>query len=92
MKILNVLITSVVSEYCCFGPWTGWEQSPLTCGQVCRVRTRELVYFMDKLFERECHSDHYSCPDHETQSSCVLIGCRKFDNEMPFDYSKINAC
>ena len=91
MKNLILLITSVVSEYCCFGQWTEWQQSPLTCGQVCRVRERELVYFLEELFERECNYDHYSCPNHESQSSCVLIGCRKFVNDMPFHCSKISA-
>ena len=77
MKIFIFSITLVVSELCCFDQWTEWQQSSLTCGQVCRNRKRDILHFWDKLFERECNHDHNSCPNYESQSSCVLIGCRK---------------
>ena len=91
MKIFNFFITLVVSELCCFDQWTEWQRSSQTCGQVCRNRERDILHGFDKLWERNCNSDHYSCPTHESQSSCVFIGCRKFDNEIPIHCSKLNA-
>ena len=65
---------------CCFGVWTGWQQSFLTCDQVCEHRTRDLSTGLSALGYDGCNYHHSSCPRFETQyTSCKEIDCRKLD-------------
>ena len=77
--IFVVLLKLNEAEYCCFGDWSLWQQSSLTCGQVCKHRTRNIVTGLAASWAADCNYDHFSCPSHEFQSaSCDYIECRKF--------------
>ena len=69
----------VVGELCCFGNWTSWAESSLTCGQVCRNRRRDIKKGLFAIFD-DCNNNYNSCPNYESQDgSCENIDCRKFD-------------
>ena len=85
--IFVVLLKSNEAEYCCFEDWSSWQQSSLTCGQVCESRMRNLIEGFFNLASAwandECNDDYSNCPSYESELNlCVDIDCRKF-------YSKI---
>ena len=74
---LVVFLKSNEAELCCFGDWTSWQHSSLTCGELCVTRKRNSLKGTMGIFG-DCHYDHYSCPSYELQSSsCDYIECRK---------------
>ena len=82
---LVVFLKSNEAEQCCFEVWTSWQQSSLTCGQVCEQRTRNLLESSNffaaatAIFSNACNDDHSTCPDFESNiRSCAHIECRKF--------------
>ena len=82
--IFVVLLKSNEAEECCFEDWSSWQQSSLTCGQVCEYRTRKLIesfWAVASVWVAgiNCNKDHSSCPSHEFKSRlCYDIECRKF--------------
>ena len=80
-----MFLKSNEAEQCCFEVWTSWQQSSLTCGQVCEQRTRNLLESSNffaaatAIFSNACNDDHSTCPDFESNiRSCAHIECRKF--------------
>ena len=96
MKIVYVLIQTVIAEIkqCCFDDWTEWQQSSLTCGQICYHRTRNNIDSDDDFWgaagswlgntfagTNSCNKIYSSCPTYESQDdSCVDKACREFRN------------
>ena len=94
MKIYYFFLNSVADgEECCFDSWTNWQQSSLSCGDVCEHRKRKILdsdeslwdagvsWLSDKLGAADnCNEDHSVCPDYESQSkSCDYIECRELE-------------
>ena len=80
MKLLYVFLNSVVTELCCFCDWGDWEDSPLTCGEVCKERRRHIYYadFFDPPWNCYCTSDYSTCPKYLSEYSyCDTIPCRE---------------
>ena len=81
MIIFYALINSVIGDVCCFKAWTEWQQSSLTCGEVCRLRKKDLCVFSfgNLCLSSDC-SNYDICPWFETENdSCETIVCREYD-------------
>ena len=80
MVIFCVFFNLVIGELCCFEAWTDWQQSSVTCGQVCLHRQRDAIFGLSALAASECNDDHVMCPWVEWEhSSCQTIDCREWD-------------
>lgn len=85
MKIFYVFLNSVFGKWCCYDYWSDWHPSSLSCGRICKHRTRDIVEgFLGGAGALvsgglEC-KDLNSCErDAKQLSSCETIDCRKYD-------------
>ena len=83
MKFLYVFLNSVAAKECCWKSWGDWQQSSLTCGELCKHRKRAICVFdvtSDWCLDTKCNHHHTGteCPSYETQTgSCENIKCRE---------------
>ena len=88
---LVVLLKSSEAVQCCFHDWSSWRESWLTCGQVCKYRTRDLVEnvvgglwnFAGDILGVNDNCKNFDsnncCPYNDLEfGSCENIDCRKF--------------
>ena len=81
MKFLYFLISVVFGDVCCFTGFGSWQPSPLTCGEVCSKRKRDLLKWTAALGADQCHGswfDGNSCPWAIWEEDCNNIDCREF--------------
>ena len=92
-KIIFFLLRLISSELCCFHDWSTWQESPLTCGQVCKQRMRDRdhlgIFWGSTVAEEDCNNDHPSCPSNESDNDCVYIDCRELNLK---NCSRIKFC
>ena len=78
-KIIFFLLRLISSDLCCFDNWSPWQESSLTCGQVCKQRKRDIVEGLVALQADTCHYVPSTCPWSELEDDCVNIDCRELN-------------
>ena len=81
MNFFYIFLNSVAAPTCYWYEWSNWEQ-PLTCGEVCKHRKRDIcmVSLTNWCNPLALESNYYpnECPWDETQThSCKSITCRE---------------
>ena len=83
MIIFYAFFNSVIGfNLCCFEAWTEWQQSSLTCGEVCRFRKKDIfvLSWYNPYPSTDCSNYDDICPWFETEKdSCRIIDCREYD-------------
>ena len=78
MKFFYVFLNLVTAKDCCWYGWSGWEQSSLTCGEVCRYRKRGICRAADFCVDyNECDTHRSECKWHDDERHCRSIPCRE---------------